>query len=181
MGTGKTTTADILARRCHGVILNFAGALKKEAAERYNFDVARTYSQEGKDSVIFHPELPTGAMSVREILQYHGHKRRQEEPQYWDAKVAVEIHNAIRMGAPMIIIDDVRHPSECNMIRGMFGGYLFRLEPHPMWIPSAHSRHYSEIALDDYAEWDGVFHPLYGELPTVATAILFELQRRKML
>ena len=181
MGTGKTTTANLLANRCRGVILNFAGALKKEAAERYNFDIARTFSQEGKESVIFHPDLPTGAMSVREILQYYGHKKRQEDPGYWDTKVAIEILAAIKGGGTMILIDDVRHPSECKMLREMFGGYVFRLEPHEQWVPSAHARHYSEIALDDYTEWDGVFHPRYGELDRVATTILFEMQRRKMI
>lgn len=181
MGTGKTTTAGILRNRCHGTILSFAGALKSEAAARYNFDQNLAYTQEGKNTYICHPDLPTGILSVREILQYYGHSRRQEDPLYWDRKVETQMFEAIHRGAPMVIIDDVRHPSECKMIRTVFGGFLFRLEPYPGWTAGPHARHHSEVALDEYEGWDGVYQPAFGALGTVATSILLHLQKRRMI
>jgi hypothetical protein len=181
MGTGKTTTAEILRNRCLGVILSFADALKAEAAMRYNFNRDLTYSQEGKNTCICHPDLPTGVLSVREILQYYGHSKRQEDPLYWDRKVENQMSEMIRLGASMVIIDDVRHPSECEMIRTVFGGFLFRLEPYPSWTAGPHARHHSEIALDEYQEWDEVYQPAFGDLDTVATSILLHLQKRRMI
>jgi hypothetical protein len=175
MSTGKTTLADRLediwpAMRIHRTA--FAGPLKEEAASAYNFPLEYCYSQRGKDQIIFHPDLPSQSMTVRQILQWHGQKRREQDPHYWVKAVYLDL--CTLTDRDMIIIDDVRYPNEAKMIREL-GGLTVRLNPYPSWAPGPYADHISEIALDSH-RFDLEYTPDFGDLERVAIEIAHALE-----
>ena len=175
IGTGKTTLADCLEELWPSYRIyrtSFASPLKSEAAETYNFPLELCYSQRGKEQVIFHPDLPSQSMSVRQILQWHGQMRRDADPDYWVKAMRLDLCSLV--GRDTIIIDDVRYPNESALIHER-GGLTVRLNPYPDWRPGPHSGHISETALDSH-EFDLEYLPFFGELKAVAVDIAHALE-----
>ncbi|KKK63623.1 hypothetical protein LCGC14_2992440, partial [marine sediment metagenome] len=85
LGCGKTTLANIfLDIHPKYIKLAFADLLKQETANTYNYPEEWNYSEEGKNQIINHNDLPRNNMTVREALQWHGTDfRRKQNPDYW--------------------------------------------------------------------------------------------------
>jgi hypothetical protein len=159
IGTGKTELTKLLMERLGKgcARLAFGDALKRECAERYNFDLALCYSQEGKLKHLLHPDLPGGCMQVREILQWHGQKRRREHPGYWVGRWAALLQE-LPDDTTCLFVDDVRYPDEKNAVEHRHG-FCVRLNPWPGWVPGPYAGHESETALDAYAWHEWAEHP----------------------
>ena len=156
MGTGKTTVARmLLAKFPQYQRKGFGDFLKEEVAERFNFPLEYCYKR--KNEVVLHPDLPNGAMSVRQILQWWGDKRRRENQLYFVNKMRIFLDKYNK-----IIIDDVRFPEEAGLIRN-YGGVLIRIHPYPGYKYTEQSYYVSETALDGYHGWDLEFKPDFGK------------------
>jgi hypothetical protein len=159
LGVGKTTLAQyIIAMRKGWQIAAFADLLKREAAEKFDFDVRLAYNPAGKATLI---KLPTGeSKTVRELLQWYGTDVvRAEDRDYWVR--GMTRHLALAQDKiPGIVIDDVRFPNEANCVLTQHG-LLVRIEPYPGYIPA--SAHSSETALDNYKGFTLTLHPAFGE------------------
>lgn len=159
IGVGKTTLTNKLMRMLPGtwVRLAFADALKREVAVKFGFDRKFCYTPEGKDTEVHIPRV--GYLKVREIMQWYGVARREENPDYWIEAARKEIEALRRRGIDGVIIDDVRFENEARYVRAN-GDLLVRLEPYPGWKPSPGAeKHVSETALDLYQGWDLVMVP----------------------
>ena len=53
--------------------------------------------------------------------------------------------------------------NEANQIKKL-GGLLIRIEPHDKWDPGIYWNHPSETDLDEYADFDLIIHPKFGEI-----------------
>lgn len=206
IGTGKSTLAEYLSSELNGrfpgvhvQIKSFAGALKQEVSNVFNYPIEWNYTQEGKSkSIPVHtwehanliPEdrctIMNGLkfMSVRALLQWYGTDyRRAQDPNYWVKawkEQANEIKEACANQHIIFIIDDVRFPTEKEMIQ-CDGCFSIRLNPYPGWTPDpVNGLHESETALNGLAldEWDMVVSPGYGELETLAKSIATRLLSR---
>ena len=124
--------------------------IKKETAETFQFPLEYCYTEEGKETVIFHHRLPGGALTVRKILQWWGTDvRRAEDPYYWVEKM----RSWIMANRPdSLVVGDVRFWEEVEFVRHV-GGWLFRILPFPGWSPGANALHRSETELD---QWTGL-------------------------
>jgi hypothetical protein len=180
-GCGKSTLAYYLARaRADVVRLSFAGVLKLECADRFEFPLEWTLTQEGKLQVVEHEGLPGGRMTVREILQWWGTDVcRAKDPDYWLKAMDGQIARvratlaADGIGEPLVLIDDVRFPNEALYCSS--GGLCVRLQPFAGWAPGPGAAHESETALDDWTAFDLVLAPGYGELAGCVPHILAAL------
>lgn len=162
MAIGKTTLANIVSSRVDDQTLvkyNFGDLLKRECADVFGFDLGLAYSQPGKNTKIFHPDLPKGQMVVREILQWWGSDvRRKQNKDYW----VCEMERFCSMvNADILVIDDVRFPNEADF--GKEKGMLARIHPHEKWQPGPYANHISETALDSYTNWDLEITPHFGK------------------
>lgn len=180
LGCGKTTVANMILEMVpKSARAAFADNLKIEAAHTYGFHLDLCYSEAGKGSLVFLGEegmanLGAHTMSVRSVLQKHGTEyRRAQDPLYWDNKMREVLTLHGHNGTPLVVVDDVRFPSECELIRE-FGGSLYRLQPYPSWKPGKNASHISETALDEYDGFDMVFCPEKGmeQLQVVAQWIV---------
>lgn len=168
LGCGKTTVANMILELVpKAARAAFADNLKVEVANNYGFPLELCYSEAGKGSLVFLGEegmanLGAHTMSVRSVLQKHGTEyRRAQDPLYWDNKMREVLTLHRENGTPLVVVDDVRFPSECDLIRE-FGGSLYRLQPYPGWKPGKNADHISETALDSFDGWDAVFEPAKG-------------------
>ena len=149
--------------------IGFADVLKKECSETYDYFLEWNYSEEGKGMIVNHPDLPRKNMLVREILQWHGTDyRREQDPDYWIRKM-IDILLAEEI-PKTVIIDDIRFINEAEMIKGA-GGLLVRIWPYPEWKPGPYADHKSETELDNYAEFDLILTPEFGQLKECVPAI----------
>lgn len=168
LGCGKTTLANIfLDIHPKYIKLAFADLLKQETANTYNYPEEWNYSEEGKNQIINHNDLPRNNMTVREALQWHGTDfRRKQNPDYWlnsMKKTIDNLNNLDYLDPPYIMIDDVRFKNEAKFINN-HNGILIRLNPYPKWTLGKFATHKSEIDLDDYKYFDLVLNPEYGKL-----------------
>lgn len=178
IGTGKSTLADCLVKKAiidnnrHYVRTSFGNLLKCEVSEKFNIPLHLCFTQEGKKTLITHPELPGGKMVLREILQWWGTDiRRAEDPDYWVKKM----DGIIGKNSPstLFFIDDVRFPNEAELTR--VDNLLARLEPYPGWEPGPYANHESEVALDDYDKFSYIFSPAFNELSLIADVLYTNL------
>jgi len=191
IGTGKSTLAALLIERLGASYERhaFADCLKEEAAATFGFPLEWAYSEDGKGRIAHTPDQPqsravvwpAGAgfglehaqdvperpMTVRAILQWYGTDVcRKADPRYWDKRMAERIE-----GKPNVIVDDVRFPSEVELLRSL-GALLVRLDPYPGWVPDRHSGHESETALDGYTDWDMRLITEFGRLSDAADEVV---------
>ena len=161
IGCGKTTLTNLFIQYHPQFIRKaFADLLKQEAAATYGYPNIWNYTEDGKNQVVNHFNLPKKDMTVREILQWHGTDfRRKQDPDYWvklmDRQVDSDYFN--------IIVDDVRFRNEADFVKRR-NGKLIRLNPYPGWKPNEFANHRSETDLDDYKDWDLIIQADYGKL-----------------
>lgn len=171
IGTGKTTTANELQRLMDDVFfrISFGDPVKLECAERFKFDLSLCYSEEGKDQIVCHPDLPGGSLTVRAILQWLGSDvRRKFDPLYW----VKALHRHVKFVGTKkpILVDDIRFPEEAEYM--LQRGFLVRLNPYPGWKPGKYANHRSETALDNWDRWSLELWPEFGELSEMAEIIM---------
>ncbi len=173
IGSGKSTLGEelgdlICAQGMKSRLASFGAEVKREASKRFRFDIILAYSEEGKGQIVFHHDLPGGAMSVRRILQWWGTDvRRKEDPDYWVKKLGQSFDALPETEGKVIIIDDIRLPNEAEFVRER-AGFLVRVQPYAGWKPGPYANHKSETALDNYNKWDMVIRPEYGQLGRAA-------------
>ena len=169
-GTGKSTIAlniaDMITEQGgRAEILPFALVLKRECARRFGFPLGLALSQEGKSEIIFHPELPSGCMTIRRILQWYGTDIcRKQDPNHW-VKIMSILVDGIKSGTT-IIIDDIRFPNEADFVLDR-GGFLVRVHPYAGWQPTPEAKHESETIFDDWPYnqlrlWHFEIYPEHG-------------------
>jgi len=178
IGTGKSALGGIIAEKINAKRLAFGDFLKNEVANEFNFDIGYCYSQPGKDTYILHPSLPNGGMVVRQILQWYGQLKRNEDPTYWSRQMQEEVQKLKNNDTQYLVIDDVRYPDEARLVM-VEDGLLIRLEPYLGWKPGEYAHHESETALDNWKWWDLVWTPGYGELPKIASMIVDFIQQKE--
>lgn len=160
MQTGKSTTANYLAHELGGAVVSFADALRDEVAYHFGLDRLLLRNSRYKGLSLM---MGMRGMTVREILQWFGALRREQNPDYW-------IERTLATRPPgIVIIDDVRYQNEAEAIRAA-GGYVFRLEPYPDWHPGVGADHVSETDLDGWT-FDAVYRPRFGKLEETAMDI----------
>ena len=121
-------------------IVHFADALKETAQVLFRLGEWETNTQEGKKTTI-----NWIGKTVRELLQGIGQGLRDAiDPNLW-----VKILFANTEDWSNYIIADVRYPNEVKAIKER-NGILLRIDRKG----AGAGNHSSEIALDDYKEWD---------------------------
>ena len=183
IGTGKSTIAGhaamILRQAGERVeAIPFGMLLKKECSLRFQFPLEYTMSQAGKQHIIFHYDLPGGAMSVRRILQWYGTDVcRAKDPAHWIKLMGVVL-DGVKSGVH-IIIDDVRFANEAQLVQDR-GGFLVRVHPYQGYRLSSDAGHKSETALDTWDDWDLELSPELGDpaLFNAALKIVTAIQER---
>lgn len=121
-------------------IVHFADALKETAQVLFRLGEWETNTQEGKKTTI-----NWIGKTVRELLQGIGQGLRDTI----DFDLWVKILFANTKGWSNYIIADVRYPNEVKAIKER-NGILLRIDRKG----AGAGNHSSEIALDDYKEWD---------------------------
>ncbi|MFW5872263.1 MAG: hypothetical protein ACOCUT_04075, partial [bacterium] len=177
IGVGKTSVADFVTPKFAENITvgryGFGDLLKRECSQNFDFDLSLAYSQSGKNTIIKHPDLPKGQMSIREILQWWGTDiRREQNEDYWVLEME-RFYSEFQ--GDLLIIDDVRFPNEADF--GKNSGFLVRIHPYDGWIPGPYASHESETALDNYRDWDLEIKPDFGKLE-IASDFIFDLSKR---
>lgn len=122
------------------LIVHFADALKETAQVLFRLGEWETNTQEGKKITI-----NWIGKTVRELLQGIGQGLRDAI----DFDLWVKILFANTKGWSNYIIADVRYPNEVKAIKER-NGILLRIDRKG----AGAGNHSSEIALDDYKEWD---------------------------
>lgn len=122
------------------LIVHFADALKETAQVLFRLGEWETNTQEGKKTTI-----NWIGKTVRELLQGIGQGLRDAI----DFDLWVKILFANTKGWSNYIIADVRYPNEIKAIKER-NGILLRIDRKG----AGAGNHSSEIALDDYKEWD---------------------------
>lgn len=173
-GAGKSTFASIANLEYGFNILSFAKGVKEEVSEFFDrCEVVYNYrhlygSQEDKEATLRirhhhfeeffadflakHGEYSNGYwyFTPRSLMQYWGTEyRRTQDPDYW-VKLAMKKSASYYL----VVIDDVRFPNEAQAIKDA-NGILIRIN-RPDRPQVSNSDHPSEVALDDYTEWDYV-------------------------
>lgn len=165
IGAGKDTFASALVEYYPRFkIKKFAENLKLISSILSGMPLQDMYTQEGKNK-----KLPYfGNMTVRELQQRVGTEAVRNNV-HKDAWVVATLGNY----DPTIhdwIVTDVRFPNEAEFIRGR-GGYLVRIDGMRFTGSSTEwkqiTRHPSEIALDDYEEWDYRFSNEWNNMDVI--------------
>jgi Uridine kinase len=176
IGSGKTAVALAIQEAFTGgksYRIGYGDLLKEEVSRRFNFPISHCYDSKGITIPLTEARAAQGmtrAMTVRELLQWYGTDViRAKSINHW----AVALRDRIDgLDAALVVIDDVRFPNEVDLIR-MLGGIVVRLEPFRGHVaPVDGTDHPSEVALDDYRDWDMLFRPGYGAFEAAAKSIL---------
>lgn len=176
MHSGKTTTAqDIIftlagtTSRFHQLReVNLATPLKLMCADMLGFDFNLTQTAKGKRATIAKYDC-----SVGRLLQRYGEMHCAEFGEdiwahklvkliqtyanlaYYEQRTSFPRHDKAK--PILVLVADVRKPVEIEALRKHFGATIVRLEGDPQNMRAKSTRdqtHISEIALDDYTEFD---------------------------
>lgn len=153
-GSGKTTCSELLQQlgrdnNVKVIRVAFADPLKRICSDLYCFaydiPVEAFYgTQEEKEQV--HPAL--GNRSGREVLQFLGTGCfKAITPDIWITYTLRHIDIAIKYGADIVVIDDVRFPEEAQALKER-GAILIRVERLRDVTYSQTETHESETAMD---------------------------------
>ena len=165
VGVGKDTAADWFTDQFDYQNLKFADSLKEACALIYGWNREELEDQDFKNTVdSFWGETP------RVIMQRFG-TEAMRDIMHSDIWVHSLQRRALNSSAPGFVVSDVRFPNEADAIRS-WGGKLIKISrPDNPCIPaSLDTNHASEIALDDYTNWngqvvnDGSVEDLYDEI-----------------
>lgn len=170
IGSGKSTLALALQAANAGTteICNFADALKREVAQKYNVPLERFNSQEEKNKPV-----GDGTLTLGGALQQVGAARRAENPDYWLERLDEHLAT-LDPAVTLVVVGDVRHVNEAGWVTRR-GGLLVRLNGDPGGTRAASTRdhtHPSETDLDSYTDFDLVFNTEQSDSDAMAKAIL---------
>ena len=177
MGSGKTAVALAIQEAFTGGKshrLAYGDLLKDEVSRRFNFPVNHCYGNKGTIIPLTESRAAQGMtrdMTVRELLQWYGTDViRAKSANHWVGAMRKRLDG---LDASLVVIDDVRFPNEVDLIR-MLGGIVVRLLPYRGYVTpdNVTADHKSEVALDDYRDWDMTFCPGYGAFEAAAEVIL---------
>ena len=107
--SGKDTAADFLSNLHDMKKLAFADAPKIAVAEKYNFPLAWTKTQDGKSLEI---QTDSGKHTVRELIIEYAMSERAKNPFSWAEVVAKQISQSIAEGYTKFVISDWRFLDE---------------------------------------------------------------------
>lgn len=135
----------------------FADALKEECAAM----IAPHHPTKSYEKILSEMYADETKEQYRLLLQWHGTEfRRTQNPNYWlDRMDDWLTANAYSTSNTIVCITDVRFPNEVAYVRKqdqetLFEGYVVKINRTD--LPPATDPHISEIALDDYKNWDSV-------------------------
>lgn len=154
IGSGKDTLADIFCELDPNLQKKaFAAKLKNITQILTGRSWADVATQEGKNIYLFH-----WGMTIGEFLQKLGTEaiRERIHPNAW----VLALFADYKQGTSKWVITDVRFKNEAQAIKDK-GGILIRLEGDPAKIRENSKRdptHPSEVDLDDWKDWDFIFH-----------------------
>jgi energy-coupling factor transporter ATP-binding protein EcfA2 len=170
-GSGKDTVARLLRQlqpERDWQIRSFGDAIKSVCASLSGETTEPYYTQRGKAEL-----LPIFGRTRGEMLQQVGQALREWEPNIW-----VDAFFAQLPSDAFVLVPDVRFPGEADPIRAR-GGLMLRLEGDPLQQRGDGTRddnHPSEIALDDYANYDMILRNT-GSLDDLRWQVRALLQR----
>ena len=107
--SGKDTAADYLCNIHHMKKFAFADAPKIAVAEKYNFPLAWTKTQDGKSLEI---QTDSGKHTVRELIIEYAMCERAKNSFAWAEVVAKQIRQSITEGYTQFVISDWRFLDE---------------------------------------------------------------------
>jgi hypothetical protein len=177
-GVGKDTVANRLIDK-HGFIkISFADSLKEACRKIFHFNDAQLYGD--LKEVID----PNWGKTPREILQTIGSEaiRNHVDLDVWIKSLKIKINHLVECNPGRqlkFVVPDVRFPNEANALKEFSDGYVWKVERDV--IKNEFSNHQSEIALDNYSNWniiinnDGTMASLYRKVDeALAMTILKE-------
>jgi hypothetical protein len=152
--SGKDTLADYLCEildKKHGLNIckaSFANDLKVVCTNLFDLDYEQLWGSNKELPDIRYPkkDVPEKFFTSREIMQMVGSFCRSIDPDYWVKK----LYNNIK-GLPNVIIPDVRHINEVNLVKKH--GLLIKINREKAGS-SVNSSHISETALDNFKDYD---------------------------
>ena len=168
-GTGKTTFAravqqEFLVDGQFAILISFATLLKVEVIEEYKLSEEILGPHFDKTTrIVFPPYLAEkclklyGAIprNVRELFQFHGTYRRQQDSEYWLQEVTRTmngqlISNRDQFDEVCYVFDDVRYQNEIDYIRKSFvgGSKILKLERNVKNLASKHESENQELKVD---------------------------------
>lgn len=149
IGSGKDTFGKLIIKHYPQYKhKSFAEKLKFICHYLTNQPLEDMYTQEGKNKY-----LPEWGMTVGELQQKVGTEAMRDgvHPDTWVLALSCDYGKDDHW-----IFTDLRFPNEAQWIRSM-GGLLVRMEGDPAGVRANSKRdqtHYSEVALDDWPDWD---------------------------
>lgn len=162
--SGKSTVARLIQKHYPNVyVVNFADGVKQEVAEACKVSV--DYIERNK-------------AKFRTILQWWGtdFRRNMCYDSYWTRVWSKRVN---KVNAEITIAADVRFLNECSVVKGIYGGVVWRVrrDPSPYTIPDAHA---SETELDNY-KFDQVIDNNLGidELETIVCKLMEQHMKEK--
>lgn len=168
-GTGKTTFAravqqEFLIDGQFAIVLSFATMLKVEIIEEYSLSEELLSPDFDKTTLIVFPQkLAEKCLKLygkvprtaRELFQFHGTYRRQQDPDYWLQEVTRTmngqlISNRDQFEEVCYIFDDVRYQNEIDYIRKSFvgGSTILKLERNVKNLASEHESENQKLKVD---------------------------------
>lgn len=121
-GSGKDTVAEYLSSYYRFKHLKFASALREETYEYYDLDKSAMGDKDYETT----PILRLGNRTPTDCLIEYGQKQRKKNPYIWVNKLIDQLHR-YQFAHPHFVISDCRQPNELFILRGVFGGVLFRM------------------------------------------------------
>ncbi len=170
-GAGKDTLCnfligaqDVLFHGMHVERIGLADPIKELLIYGFGADRELCYGDDAQKETQL-PNALTG-VSIRDGAKLIGQAFAQLEPNHWvrcfETAVNARVHNTRET---LIICTDVRFPKEVDAIRRL-GGKTIRLERQ-----ISDDKHVSEMALDDYHEFDAIVPETYTIAQTQHLAV----------
>lgn len=153
-GVGKTTLAKLIEAHVNNttsqsaVIMPFAGTMYEMVRLMTGLDVAVLKKMKDIEDITFFD------MTIRQILQELGAGLRNKiSSEVWVDINRRLIYDKHQLGYRVAIIDDIRYPNECQIIKES-DGFLIRL----VGRGGIESSHESELLLDSHKDFDVTFN-----------------------
>lgn len=154
-GVGKTTLAEILAKKLNGTKISIADSIKEECSLIFNIPLEYFYDQKLKEVYV---QTEIGLISPRKLLQFWGQFKRKENDYYWLYLLSSKLNT---IPTDIIIIDDVRLRTEAEFLLIYFkNSTLIRINPFEGWETDNDS-HVTENEMDSYECYNKIIVPEY--------------------
>jgi dephospho-CoA kinase len=123
--SGKDTVGKILEKNYKASLFAFADVLKQIVANEYQFPVAWTYTEQGKQTLL------SNGKTVREVLIQRGQEIRKEKNDlgYFARIVAQQIQTLSLMANPdqLVVITDWRLPVELETLQTCLNSKIYKI------------------------------------------------------